>query len=79
MQTTQQNSADLRPLTLDDLRARPTVTVEEAGAMLGLSRSSTYAAARRGQIQTIRIGRRLVVPSSSLLRMLDPQQPAESA
>jgi excisionase family DNA binding protein len=45
--------------------------VEEAGRLLRLSRGSAYEAARTGQIPTIRIGRRLLVPRAALLRMLD--------
>ncbi|HEX2029556.1 MAG TPA: helix-turn-helix domain-containing protein [Nitriliruptorales bacterium] len=53
--------ADRLPLTL---------TVEEAGELLGLSRSSAYRAAARGEIPTIRLGRRLVVPSAKLLALV---------
>ena len=38
--------------------------------MLRLSRGSAYEAAKTGQIPTIRIGRRLLVPRAMLLRML---------
>jgi excisionase family DNA binding protein len=37
-------------------------TVPEAGQMIGLSRPSAYDAARRGEIPTVRFGRRLIVP-----------------
>jgi excisionase family DNA binding protein len=47
-----------------------TLTIEECAAVLRLSRGSTYEAARTGQIPTIRIGRRLLVPRAKLLRML---------
>ena len=46
------------------------MTVDEAGALLGLSRGSAYAAAARGEIPTIRIGRRLLVPTAALRRLL---------
>jgi excisionase family DNA binding protein len=36
--------------------------VPEAGAMLGLSRNSSYAAAKRGDIPTIKIGKLIRVP-----------------
>ncbi len=49
---------------------RPTLTVEEAGEILGLGRSGAYDAAKRGEIPTIRFGRRLVVPTAALRRML---------
>ena len=45
-------------------------TVEEAGALLGLGRSGTYEAVRRGDIPTIRIGRRLLIPRVALDRLL---------
>ena len=54
---------------------QPTVTVEQAGAWLGLSRSSAYEAARRGEIPTLRFNRRLRVPTAKLRVLLgiDPE------
>lgn len=49
---------------------RQTITVEEAAQVLGISRSSAYEAVRRGELPTIRIGRRYVVPRVALERML---------
>ena len=60
------------PLTIDGLRARTTVSVEEAARVLGISRGGAYDAARRGDLPTISLGRRLRVPVPVLLRMLDP-------
>lgn len=48
----------------------PTLTVEEVGEMLGVSRRSAYRAAARGEIPTIRLGRRLLVPTPRLLALL---------
>jgi len=49
-----------------------TMTVPEAGRKyFGLSRDSSYRAAERGEIPTIRIGRLLRVPVRALERMLD--------
>ena len=53
----------------------PTITVEHAGQLLGLSRSSAYRAATRGEIPTIRIGRRLLVPTARLMTMLGIETP----
>ena len=50
---------------------RLTLTIEEAGKALGLSRPSAYEAARRGDIPTLRIGRRLLVPRVALERLLN--------
>ena len=45
-------------------------SVAEAGKRLGLSRPSAYLAAKRGEIPTIKIGRRLLVPKSALEKLL---------
>lgn len=51
---------------------RLTVSVEEAGAMLGISRGSAYEAARRGDLPgVLRIGRRLVVSRARLLAAVE--------
>ena len=46
------------------------MTVHEAGAKLGLSREASYAAAKRGDIPTIRIGHLLKVPTIRFNKML---------
>ena len=58
------------PITLDQLDGRVTLTVEEAATLLGLGRSAAYEAARRGQLPTRRLGRRLLVPVPALLEWL---------
>lgn len=55
---------------IPDPRERPTLTVEQAGAFLGLGRSAAYAAVGRGEIPTIKFGRRIIVPTAALLRLL---------
>ncbi len=56
---------------LPDPNERPTLPVyPDAAHWLGLSKSSAYAAAERGEIPTIRIGRRLLVPTAALRRLL---------
>lgn len=67
---TQTNNGGAVALTLSDLRERPVLRIEEAGRVLGLSRSAAYAAATRGDLPVIRIGRRLLVPTLALLRLL---------
>ena len=56
---------------LPDPAAEPVVSVERAGAIFGISRSSAYIAVKSGEIPSVRLGRRLVVPTAALLRMLD--------
>jgi hypothetical protein len=49
-----------------------TLSVPQAGKRyFGLSRNASYAAAQRGQLPIIRIGRLLRVPVRAMERMLD--------
>ena len=57
-------------MTVPDPTERPTISVEEAGALLGLSRAASYGAAKTGAIPTLRIGRRLLVPTYKFREML---------
>ena len=43
--------------------------VETAAHLIGISRSSAYDAIRRGEIPTVRFGRRLRVPRGALLTL----------
>jgi excisionase family DNA binding protein len=47
-----------------------TMTVEAAARELGISRNTAYECARNGQIPTVRLGRRLLVPRAALEAML---------
>lgn len=55
---------------LPDPVQRPTISVVEAGEILGLSKPSAYEAARRGDFPVLRFGRRIVVPTAKFLAML---------
>jgi excisionase family DNA binding protein len=46
-------------------------TVQEAGALLGLSKNSAYLAAKNNNLPTIRIGRQIRVPKAALHAMID--------
>jgi excisionase family DNA binding protein len=48
------------------------ISVEEAGQILGIGRMAAYQAVWRGQIPSIRIGRRLLVPLAKLNEMVPP-------
>jgi excisionase family DNA binding protein len=50
---------------------RRTLSIPEAAKALGISRNNAYEAARRGEIPTIKIGKRLLVPLAALERMLE--------
>jgi excisionase family DNA binding protein len=48
-----------------------TVSVPEAARILGIGRNTAYVAARRGDLPTVRIGGRIVVPVHRLVELLD--------
>lgn len=58
---------------------RRTISVEEAGKRLGISRNSAYEACKNGQIPTIRIGRLILVPEAAFERMFDPPAARQEA
>jgi excisionase family DNA binding protein len=47
-----------------------TTTIEAAAKRLRIGRNQAYEAAQRGEIPVIRIGRRYLVPTAALDRML---------
>ena len=47
-----------------------TFSVDQTAKLLGLSRNGAYEAIARGEVPSIRIGRRLLVPRIALARML---------
>jgi excisionase family DNA binding protein len=49
---------------------RRTVTVEQAGRILGISRGAAYQHANDGTIPVIRLGKRLLVPKAALDKLL---------
>lgn len=60
---------------VDMVRHRLTVTVEEAGELLGISRAHAYELVRRGELPSLRLGRRIVVPVGRLRAMVDGEAP----
>ena len=62
-------------MTTAELDKPQVVSVVRAGRLLGLGRTASYEAARRGDLPVIRIGRRYVVPLRALEKMLDGAAP----
>ncbi len=58
------------PLRIDQVADRATITIEQTAQLLGLGRTAAYDAARRGELPTRRLGRRLLVPVPALLEWL---------
>ena len=53
-----------------DIQDRLVLTVPEAADLLGICRNAAYEAVRRGEIPSIRIGKRLVVPRMAFEELL---------
>jgi excisionase family DNA binding protein len=47
-----------------------TITVEQTAEVLSLSRSAVYEGVKRGDIPSLRIGRRIIIPVGKLLDWL---------
>lgn len=65
-----------------DPHVTPTISVPEAGRLLGLgSKTAAYAAVERGEIPIIRLGRKIRVPTAKVLAKLGIplDQPAPEA
>jgi hypothetical protein len=74
------------PITITQLRARPTVDLMTAACALGLGRTKAYELARHDDFpcRVIRIGDTYRVPTASLLELLgvsaeDPRAAAEAS
>ncbi len=50
-----------------------TVTVAEAAKLLGIGRNLAYEGVKRGEIPSIRIGDRILIPRASIGRMTGTQ------
>jgi excisionase family DNA binding protein len=64
-------------MDMPDPGSKPTLTVDEVSSIIGCSRSSAYEAVRRGELPSLRIGRRLLIPTARLREMLtgNPEPP----
>ncbi len=63
------------------LPERQTLSVEEAATLLGIGRTTAYAAVRSGTLPSVRIHRRVVVPRAAIERLLSgvPAQDGQPA
>ena len=53
---------------------RQTYSVEEAAKVLGIGRGSAYRAVRSGELEAMKIGKRLLVPHAVLNRLLQTKK-----
>lgn len=70
MRMTNVNGPARERITLEDLAGRSTCSVDEAASVLGIGRSTAFAAAHDGSLPTLRLSKRLLVPTAKLLAML---------
>ncbi len=52
------------------LLSRPAITPSDALKVLPLSRNGLYAAIARGEIKTVRLGKKILVPTGPLRQLL---------
>ena len=56
---------------ISKIMSKPTCSVEEMAMALQLSRNSAYKAVRSGEVRSIRIGKRVLVPTAAIRQLLE--------
>ena len=64
---------------LERIRTHPVASVDDFAVVAGVARSTAYAYAKRGELPTVMVGRRLRIPSRWILQALRLDEPAASA
>jgi excisionase family DNA binding protein len=62
---------ELHAATTSDRQGPLAVSVPEAARLLGISRGLAYELVARGDLPSVRLGRRLVVPRHALVALVD--------
>ena len=57
---------------------RLALTISEAASLLGIPRALAYDLAARGELPSVRLGRRLVVPKVALMEMIGRRPGSEA-
>jgi excisionase family DNA binding protein len=70
---------DVTSTALPDPDREPTITVERAATVLGIGRRTAYAAAERGELPSVRVGRCIRIPTARFLRQYGFIEPAKGA
>lgn len=55
---------------LPDPDTEPTISVDRAAVIIGISRRCAYAAVEHGELPAVRIGKRIVIPTAKFLRQI---------
>jgi excisionase family DNA binding protein len=59
------------PEQVEQILSKPTATAEEVAMIFGLGRGQAYKSIREGEIRSIRMGRRVMVPTAAIREKLD--------
>jgi excisionase family DNA binding protein len=60
------------PMSTEEIQALPAaVPVKKTSEAFGISLDSTYAAIHNGDLPVVRIGKRMLVPKTAILKMLE--------
>ncbi len=62
-------------MLLPDPYRMPTLTVAQVAELYGISRATAYEGVRTGDIPSIRVGRRILVPTAAVRRLLGLEAP----
>ena len=68
------SASDLRNRSAGLMQLPATISIEQASRLLGISVRSAYKAAHSGELPSLRLGRRLLVPTPKLMHMLGVDQ-----
>lgn len=60
-----------RRLSFDDLDGAETIDVITAARLLGVGRNAAYAAVERGELPSIRLGGRILIPVARLRALVE--------
>jgi excisionase family DNA binding protein len=55
---------------VEEIMSLPTCTVEQTAKVLGIGRTQAYRAIRTGEVRSVRIGGRVLVPTAALRELL---------
>ena len=61
---------DASPQEIEEIMSRPTCSVEQAAQVLGIGRTQAYRAVTKGEIRSVKIGKRVLVPTNAIREFL---------
>lgn len=59
------------PIMEEKFEEKLVLTVDEAAKLLGVSRPTAYQGVERGEIPSIRVGKRILIPRAALEKMME--------